>query len=278
MGSWSGTCGLSNLSICEGDPVYLILLRANKEGAGGGGSFCHTVDNYSPIFVPIEGKYNDYGCITDIVEGEHTKAILEFVTKDKGANVLNPEALSLDVQDAPPAADLESVIRAIDRGDISFKLGDRYHRIGFMLIHKYIYDSVTSFHTAEDEDGFILNRLRMLAAAERHVRLMHIGNGEVFDLYAEKYRKELVDYVCNQIRSAFDIWGWNLLGFYPATFTDSILFQIPKLSLPLARLRKFYSVQGGRGMQYDNSEDIRRLNCAVEVVIRAKKGKEAVCC
>jgi len=272
MGSWSGTCGLSNLSIGKGDPVYLILLRANKESPGGGGSFCYTVNSYSPIFVPIEGKYNDYGCISEIVEGDHTKALLEFVTKDKHSNVLNEEAQFLDVKDPP--ADLVSVIRAIDEGIISFRLGDRYHRIGFMLIHKYIYDSLTSFHTIEDEDGFILNRLRMLAVAERHVRLMNIGNGEAFDVHAEKYRKKLVDYVCNQIRSEFDIWGWNLLGFYPSTFTDSILFQIPRLSMVLERLRKFYSVQGGRGAQYDNAEDIRHLNHAVEVVIKAKQVKE----
>ena len=56
MGCWNKTCGLSNLHITAGMPVYVFVLEKNKEYEN-----CYTTSLFSPLLLPFEAKYNDYG-------------------------------------------------------------------------------------------------------------------------------------------------------------------------------------------------------------------------
>jgi hypothetical protein len=56
MGSWNKTCGLSNLHICSGDPVYVFVLEPNEHH-----DRCYTTALYKPVLLPFESVYNDYG-------------------------------------------------------------------------------------------------------------------------------------------------------------------------------------------------------------------------
>lgn len=70
MGSWSVYCGVSNITIGYNDKCILLPLKINT-GRG---------DNiWSPATLPIEGRYNDYGGITDIIEDDSTKLIEEHL-------------------------------------------------------------------------------------------------------------------------------------------------------------------------------------------------------
>lgn len=63
MGSWNGTCAVSNLHINSGqDVAVFMLLRNNTEK-----TFCYGNALYDVCPVPFYGKYNDYGA----VEGCH---------------------------------------------------------------------------------------------------------------------------------------------------------------------------------------------------------------
>lgn len=56
MGCWNKTCGLSNLHITDNKPVYtFILVQNGDEGR------CYNNAFYTPILVPFECDYNDYG-------------------------------------------------------------------------------------------------------------------------------------------------------------------------------------------------------------------------
>lgn len=68
MGSWSVSCGISNIAITSGNECCIIPLNESSQDYGG----------YLPTTLPIFGKYDDYGGMEDIVEDENTKLIEEF--------------------------------------------------------------------------------------------------------------------------------------------------------------------------------------------------------
>lgn len=56
MGSWSKTCGLSNLHITAGTPTYVFVLEKNKHY-----DHCYSTSLFSPLLLPFEADYDDYG-------------------------------------------------------------------------------------------------------------------------------------------------------------------------------------------------------------------------
>lgn len=62
MGSFKVTCSLTSDVISEDDEVLLILLTARNRNDS---LVCYNWDNYAPIPMLIEGKYNGYGGLDD---------------------------------------------------------------------------------------------------------------------------------------------------------------------------------------------------------------------
>lgn len=69
MGSWSVSCGISNIAITSGNECCIIPLKENHSEYGG----------YLPITLPIFGVYNDYGGMEDIIKDENTKLIENYL-------------------------------------------------------------------------------------------------------------------------------------------------------------------------------------------------------
>lgn len=61
MGSWNGTCCVSNLHVTSGTEVAVFMLLENKEKK----SFCYGNALYDLCPIPFYGKYNDYGAVED---------------------------------------------------------------------------------------------------------------------------------------------------------------------------------------------------------------------
>lgn len=57
MGCWNKTCGLSNLHIYAGTPVYVFVL----EDATTRKDHCYTTSLFKPLLLPFTSEYNDYG-------------------------------------------------------------------------------------------------------------------------------------------------------------------------------------------------------------------------
>jgi hypothetical protein len=71
MGCWNKTCGLSNLHITAGTPVYVFVLERNKDY-----DQCYATSLFSPVLLPFESVYDDYG------GGEDSSGVaLPFVMK-----------------------------------------------------------------------------------------------------------------------------------------------------------------------------------------------------
>ncbi len=56
MGCWNKTCGLSSLHITHGTPVYVFVLEKGKEDSN-----CYSTSLFTPLLLPFESEYNDYG-------------------------------------------------------------------------------------------------------------------------------------------------------------------------------------------------------------------------
>lgn len=61
MGSWNGTCAVSNLHILAGQDVAVFMLAEKKKRD----SFCYVNAMYDLCPIPFYGKYNDYGGVED---------------------------------------------------------------------------------------------------------------------------------------------------------------------------------------------------------------------
>lgn len=106
MGSWLGTCFLTNLPITDNDNVRVILLESNNNIGGGEGHF-YPGDYWTPLFAPVKCTYNDYGCyvpiddennlkIVDLIISTLKKNIVEF---DIGKNEYHDIAVKKDKLD-----------------------------------------------------------------------------------------------------------------------------------------------------------------------------------
>lgn len=56
MGCWNKTCGLSNLHITSGEPVYVFVLERNRNYDP-----CYSTGLFTPLLLPFESEYDDYG-------------------------------------------------------------------------------------------------------------------------------------------------------------------------------------------------------------------------
>ena len=61
MGSWNGTCMISNLHITAGTDVAVFILAKNHRNK----SFCYGNAMYEVLPLPFYGKYDDYGSVDD---------------------------------------------------------------------------------------------------------------------------------------------------------------------------------------------------------------------
>lgn len=80
MGCWAETDGITQLPINCGDKVRVfVILHQDSypfhEGGEGGGGTCYSNDRWSPLGPAIQGKYNDYGGVEDIVYDDNAKMV-----------------------------------------------------------------------------------------------------------------------------------------------------------------------------------------------------------
>lgn len=75
MGCWNKTCGLSNLYIQHTEPVYTFILTQNgSEGR------CYNTSFYTPVLVPFECTYDDYGA-GENAHGVALKPLMDTIQK-----------------------------------------------------------------------------------------------------------------------------------------------------------------------------------------------------
>ena len=119
MGSWNGTCGMSQLPIHSGDKVKLILLKKhpfNQDSMIGNG-FCNSDDLFRPLYIPLEGTYNSYGSIEDIKDPNSQHLMFLFKKLDEDVEYSSLEEIVNDVS----TESIEDISFVLIHNDLYYK-------------------------------------------------------------------------------------------------------------------------------------------------------------
>jgi hypothetical protein len=136
MGCWYETCGFSNLPIMPGDRVLLFLLARGTECDDGRSGFSYPSGQWSPICLPLFGKYDDDRGTLKLPNKapkhwEMTKAFLSELKL-----VWSEHGYDKEEQPLPIVHDYENFLGPIERGwtrGTSARFGDRDHLYRFPL-------------------------------------------------------------------------------------------------------------------------------------------------
>ena len=166
MGCWNVTCGISNLPICDGEKVYAFIVKGRSKYNN---SFCEQTDYGVPISLPLEGTYNEYGSIENIIESPVNAFICNFFKKldDDECLIWDEKPENFD--------DIEHVVDCIERGVTQEK--DNYF-IFFVL--KDVFDGLTNDIDFELNKKYYLDIKKIFDNYDDF--LSWSSEGKVFDL------------------------------------------------------------------------------------------------
>lgn len=97
MGSWNGTCALTNLPLGQGTPVVAYVLHlTNSNFSIPGGGFIHATDMAHPVGPALRGEYNGYGGVGNL----HGPALAWWRTRlvELEPELMTAEAEALDAE------------------------------------------------------------------------------------------------------------------------------------------------------------------------------------
>lgn len=160
MGCWNKTCGISNLHIIAGDPVYVFVIEQNPHH-----DRCYSTAFWRPVMLPFTSVYDDYG------GGENSDQNLDIilaalkervVEMDVGENQYHDIAVSAD------NLDHELFFNAVHKGRL--KVGNRWagsgeSQVDFVMMRKDIVDNICN----------------------NWLREMYVGNGKGTGGYGNNY-------------------------------------------------------------------------------------------
>lgn len=84
MGCFNSVCNLSGLQIYRGDRVKLIVTLPPHDHSEV--SLNHPSDLRIPCFLPVDGEYDDYGCIQNIDKDDLTPSLIDSYFKEAKIN------------------------------------------------------------------------------------------------------------------------------------------------------------------------------------------------
>lgn len=148
MGCWNKTCGLSNLHITAGTPVYVFVLEKNKDY-----DHCYSTSLFSPLLLPFESVYDDYGGGEDS-SGPALDYIMSMIKKDLiemevGDNKYHDIAVKKEGFDA------EKFFEAVheDRLSIQGRFRAEPTQLYFTMMRKDIVDDILENRRIQDYVG-----------------------------------------------------------------------------------------------------------------------------
>ncbi len=142
MGSWNETCGISRMSIKEGQQVkaFLIVKRAPQTGGT-----CYIDDIWTPIGLPIDVTYDDYGRFTPIKSNDVNCTKLLSYIQDNAIAMEQGKNKHHDIPVVPSELTWETINEAIHERRLI--LGDDSYNhikmhVSWFAIHPIIYKSM----------------------------------------------------------------------------------------------------------------------------------------
>jgi hypothetical protein len=148
MGCWNKTCGLSNLHITAGTPVYVFVLEKNKDY-----DHCYSTSLFTPLLLPFESTYDDYGGGEDssgialnIIMGGIKRDLVEL---EVGENQYHD--IEVKKEGFTPEKFFEAVHE--DRLSIKGRFSVEPTQLYFTMMRKDIVDNILENRTIEEYVG-----------------------------------------------------------------------------------------------------------------------------
>lgn len=266
MGSWNATCGVSNLPILEDDMAVMFILegRHNNMVIAGDG-ICESNTLYEPI-LPLFVKYCDYGKF-EVISNKNESLMLDYIRKQFKEKRYICSKKEFDINKVD---DLNKIIELIKEGYIEKIVGfDEHAPVGYMLVHKDVYDNLMKSFISEEEYNFERNRIM-----DSYSYTM-----EEAKEYERNLRECLIDSSEDKIRERIELHLMLSMEFsYTKNLKDLVkkayLKEIDKESeeeiIRLAyfknimeNLRKIWMPQSGCGSQYSYNSLYEKLSSIV---------------
>ncbi len=297
MGSWAETDGITQLPINSRDKVrlFVIISQGHCNGTASGGGVCYSNDLWAPLGPGIQGSYNDYGTIEDIVENEDTALLLDILKKGWIPFKKEYEDVS-DIKDMP----LSEALHWIERDEAKHKkiYGDQKEdpSLGHMMVLEDVYQTMINYdsigvdfarepgknYTYKPYSQILNEDLKrtyeeLLQAYTQNKATKNHENQMIWELYAKAldYSQFFSDYKENGVKQ------------YKNVLLDLVKMELPfedekvqkvvktvidmtKFNASMQRARKMWHPQSGKGGQ-DNALGIyKALNKTVKNIISAR--------
>ena len=158
MGCFGLMGSISHLPVCAGDDAFCMIgvFRVGKDIESDRYAPGHS---FNPLFLPVFGKYDDYGCLEDIVKDDNTKFICDFFGEKDIEKVLEKiddiqvgrgdsdgvyeekinEVLSSFINRRKGILDMLKQIN-VDVSMIEKEDDAEHFELGYIIDHKYVYD------------------------------------------------------------------------------------------------------------------------------------------
>jgi hypothetical protein len=295
MGSWHGTCALSNLDIrYHNDVVAILLVEQDREYGKGelGGGFCGTQKFCNPLAFPLRGLYDDGGALEEIEKDETTEAFVKWVNESEKMKVKSGKEGKLDT--------IDNIVQAIERGYVYIEEGRKKLQVGLMLIHRYIYNEMMDFarkdkkikHNFECLTKFagrdVADHLRMVRSFKKTMEEKERSEEFIRDaldgdydaaVSEEELTFENIMAMGGRSRRAFlyrfknvegDNWKHCDISVSDPKKYEEVLY----FYLLMDCLRKQYVIQGGAGSQDRNDHAITVLCNVTKNTIEIRENEE----
>jgi hypothetical protein len=292
MGCWCETDGITQLPINYGDKVRLFVMihqdtyPFEKDGEGGGGT-CYSNDRWSPIGPPIQGTYNEYGGVEEIIYDDNAK----MVETQLRNGWVQPK--TLHEWDKVPELDemkLEDFIAFIerDRGKADVEHRGVKH-LGLMMVLEEAYQAMISFDEIDAHHDFLEKTFVYMPYSQmlqqelkdwydKTVGLYSHGtvDGFDYDLLAELSGETLF---YRSRKSGTHVFKQRLIELakkklpYEHKRVQAVatsLLELIRFSAAMDRARKQWMPQSGKGGQHNELEIYQIINAASNKIIEAR--------
>ena len=264
MGSWYGTCGITQMPLIS-DEIVMIPLKQRAYKVGGA-DVCYSNEVWAPFGAPIFGKYDDYGQIAEH-DGQGSVHLFNVnliydkvisIPSERGEEPVNHETI----------LSVEGFLSAIHEDSLKFAStwygGSEPEQIEYqyskMYILRSVWDNLVAKYPKKNYRGQIANKELYVAEITEMVNNPSSGIGDYLDR----------EYVATAVRIAL---------YRDATMVDGkvdpiinvLIDQLAELCIinnAMHEMRKLYMPQCGAGSQ---ANDYRPYEIVMEAMQKTIK-------
>lgn len=266
MGCWNGTCGITQMAITRNEKIRLVIITGGGSTATEGAGIHYIDDVWHPVSVPIRGKYNEYGSITDIVQ-------------DRAAELLLEQLKEIYPEEERTKVTLESAINDIER--------EKFNGYGMFFILEPIYQAMLAYNYISyviegDLRTYVPMREVLQARNQKEylelVETLSVIKEDSF-MYYRLSNKDEYQRSSNGNLPCLKKWAFKMAKLN-MNIEDSEVQEFLNISLDWHLLtyamrisRKLWMPQAGRGSQGDGDDLLKLINIACNKYIDARQKK-----